>query len=63
MRRPPALPEGYAEMTVAEIGKAAKTWDAAELEAAHAYEEAHAARKGALSALDSALAAQQKEDA
>ncbi len=56
---PAGLPEGYAEMTVAAIGKAAKTWDRAQLEAAQAYEQDHAARKGALSALDSALAAQE----
>ena len=48
-------------MTVAAIGKSAKTWDRAQLEAALAYEQAHAARKGALSALESALAAQQEE--
>jgi large subunit ribosomal protein L21 len=53
---PGKLPEGYDELTVAAITKAAKTWDRAELEAALDYERAHAARKGAVSALESALA-------
>jgi len=50
------LPEGYGGLTVAQIGAAAKTWSRGELEAALAYEQAHAARKGALAALASALA-------
>jgi large subunit ribosomal protein L21 len=54
---PEGLPDGYADMTVADIGKAAKSWDRDELEAARTYEEAHAARKGALSAIESALEA------
>src|SRR5262245_15506460 len=49
------LPDGYADMTVAEIGKQAKSWDHEQLEAARAYEEAHAARKGAFTAIDHAL--------
>ncbi len=53
------LPEGYADLTVAQIQEAAKAWSHAELEAAHAYEEEHAKRKGALAALASAL---KKED-
>ena len=40
----------------------AKTWDAPALEAAHAYEEEHAKRKGALAALDSALKAKDEDD-
>jgi large subunit ribosomal protein L21 len=58
---PPGLPEGYDAMTVAAIGKAAKDWGRAELEAALAFEQDHAARKGALSALESALAAQEED--
>jgi large subunit ribosomal protein L21 len=53
-------PEGYAGMTVAQVTAAAKEWSRPELEAALAHERAHAARKGALAALESALA---KEDA
>jgi large subunit ribosomal protein L21 len=52
---PAGLPEGYADMTVAQIAGDAKNWDPAELEAAQAYEQEHAKRKGALAALDSAL--------
>jgi len=59
---PEGLPEGYAEMTVAEIGKQAKTWDHDQLAAARAYEEAHSARKGAFTALDHALAAEETTD-
>jgi large subunit ribosomal protein L21 len=51
-----ALPSGYEAMTVAQIGAGAKEWSHAELTAAVAYEQAHAARKGALSALELALA-------
>jgi len=55
------MPSGYEEMTVAQISEGAKTWNRPMLEAALEYEQAHAARKGALSALQSALKA--KEDA
>jgi large subunit ribosomal protein L21 len=55
------MPSGYEEMTVAQITEGAKTWNRPMLEAALEYEQAHAARKGAVSALQSALKA--KEDA
>jgi large subunit ribosomal protein L21 len=58
---PAGLPDGYAELTVAAIGKEAKTWSRDELEAAQVYEQEHAARKGALSALASALAALEED--
>ena len=55
------MPAGYEEMTVAQIGEGAKgTWNRPMLEAALAFEQAHAARKGAIAALESALKA--KED-
>jgi large subunit ribosomal protein L21 len=54
------MPKGYEEMTVAEINAGAKTWNRTLLEAALAYEQGHAARKGAVAALESALKA--KED-
>jgi large subunit ribosomal protein L21 len=57
---PARLPDGYAEMTVADISKGAKSWSQAELEAALTHERAHAKRKGALSALESALVAQKE---
>jgi large subunit ribosomal protein L21 len=50
------LPEGYSELTVAQVSAGAKEWSHEQLEAALAYEQANAARKGALSALESALA-------
>jgi large subunit ribosomal protein L21 len=59
---PDDLPEGYADMTVADIGKAAKGWQHDQLVAAREYEQAHAARKGALAAIESALAHEQTED-
>ena len=54
------LPAGYADMTVAQISESSKTWDRPAIEAALEYEQAHAARKGAIAALESALKA--KED-
>ncbi len=50
------VPEGYEGMTVTQIGAGAKDWSRAELEGALAYEHDHAARKGAIAALTSALA-------
>ncbi len=55
------MPSGYEEMTVAQISEGAKTWNRPMLEAALEYEQAHAARKGALSALTSALKAKEEE--
>lgn len=52
---PAALPEGYADMTVAQVTEGAKSWDRPALEAALAYEQAHAKRKGAFAALESAI--------
>jgi hypothetical protein len=56
------LPEGYADMKVADVAKSAKEWDREQVEAALAYEQAHAARKGAVAALESALAASEAAD-
>ena len=58
---PEGLPEGYADLTVAQVSAAAKGWEHAELEAALAYEQEHAKRKGALAALESALKAEGEE--
>ena len=55
------MPSGYEEMTVAQIGEGAKTWNRPMLEAALEYEHAHAARKGAVSALQSALKAKEED--
>ena len=56
---PKGLPKGYEDMTVAQIHDDAKSWKPAEIAAALEYEQAHAARKGAISALESA---QQEEE-
>jgi large subunit ribosomal protein L21 len=53
-------PKGYEEMTVAQIAEAAPGWRRPNLEAALEHEKANAKRKGAIAALESALAA--KED-
>jgi large subunit ribosomal protein L21 len=58
--QPAGMPKGYREMTVAEIAGAAPGWRRPMLQAALEYERAHAARKGAIAALESTLAA--KED-
>ena len=55
------MPSGYEEMTVAQISEGAKTWNRPMLEAALEYEQAHAARKGAISALQSALKAKEED--
>ncbi len=57
---PKGMPAGYEKLTVAAIAEGAKTWRKPQLEAALEYEQEHAKRKGALAALESALAA--KED-
>lgn len=57
---PKGLPKGYAEMTVAQISEAAKGWNRPMLEAAQAYEQDHANRKGALGAIEHALAAKEE---
>src|SRR6185437_7251344 len=52
------LPQGYAEMTIAQIKEAAPSWTPEQVGAAIEYEQANAARKGAIAALEAAL----KED-
>ncbi|HEY2939607.1 MAG TPA: 50S ribosomal protein L21 [Gaiellaceae bacterium] len=48
------LPAGYAKLTVAQIGEQTASWSAEQLDAALEYEQAHANRKGAMAALESA---------
>jgi large subunit ribosomal protein L21 len=55
------MPSGYEGMTVAQIAAGAKSWNHPMLEAALEYERAHAARKGAIGALESALKAKDEE--
>jgi large subunit ribosomal protein L21 len=54
------MPKDYEELTVAGIAEAAPGWRRPMLEAALAYERANAARKGAIAALESALAAREE---
>jgi large subunit ribosomal protein L21 len=54
------MPHGYEELTVAQVSEGAKTWNRPMLEAALEYERAHAARKGATAALESALKAKEE---
>ena len=51
-----SAPAGYADLTVAEIKTAVASWDETALTEALAYEQAHGKRKGAIAALESALA-------
>jgi large subunit ribosomal protein L21 len=50
------MPAGYEDLTVAAIKEASTNWNRPMLEAALEYEQAHANRKGALAAIESALA-------
>jgi large subunit ribosomal protein L21 len=57
--RPAGMPKGYDELTVAQIAEAAPGWRRPQLEAALTFERDHSARKGAIAALESALAAKE----
>jgi large subunit ribosomal protein L21 len=50
---------GYSDLTVAQVKEAVSGWARADVEAALAYEQEHAKRKGAIEALEASL----KEDA
>jgi large subunit ribosomal protein L21 len=52
-------PKDYDDLTVAQIAEAAAGWRRPNLEAALEYEQANANRKGAIAALESALAAKE----
>src|SRR4051812_35044146 len=54
------MPSGYEEMTVAQVKEGSEGWNRPMLEAALEYEHANAARKGAIAALESALAAKEE---
>ncbi|HEY8704002.1 MAG TPA: 50S ribosomal protein L21 [Gaiellaceae bacterium] len=53
-------PKGYDDLTVAQIAEAAHGWRRPNLEAALEHERANANRKGAIAALESALAAKEE---
>ena len=54
------MPKDYEELTVAGIAEAASGWRRPMLEAALEFERANAARKGAITALESALASKEE---
>jgi large subunit ribosomal protein L21 len=55
-------PRGYADFTVADISEKSKRWKLEQLEAALEFERGHANRKGALAALEAAIAAKQEKE-
>jgi len=54
-------PRGYEDFTVLDISDKAKRWKLEQLQAALKYERAHANRKGAVAALEGAIAAKQEK--
>jgi large subunit ribosomal protein L21 len=59
---PAQPPRGYEDFTVADIGDKSKRWKVEQLEAALKFEKKNANRKGAIAALESALAAKQEKN-
>jgi large subunit ribosomal protein L21 len=55
------MPSGYEELTVAAIKEQASGWTRPMLEAALEYEQAHGKRKGALAAIEGALAEKESD--
>ncbi|MBA3376899.1 MAG: 50S ribosomal protein L21 [Actinobacteria bacterium] len=55
------MPTGYEDMTVAEIKEATSDWNAPMLSAALEYEQAYGKRKGAIGAIESAIALKEDE--
>jgi large subunit ribosomal protein L21 len=59
---PAEPPRGYEDFTVADITEKSKRWKIEQLEAALKFEQKNANRKGAIAALESALAAKQEKN-
>ena len=59
---PASPPRGYEDFTVADISEKSKRWKVEQLEAALTFEKKNANRKGAIAALESALAAKQERN-
>jgi large subunit ribosomal protein L21 len=55
------MPSGYEDLTVAQIKQQTADWNRPMLEAALEYEQAHGKRKGAVAALESALAEKESD--
>ena len=54
-------PRGYADFTVADITEKSKRWRLEQLEASLKFEKAHAKRKGAIAALEHAIATKKEK--
>ena len=59
---PAQPPRGYEDYTVADIAEKSKRWRVEQLEATLKFEKKNANRKGAIAALESALAAKQEKN-
>jgi large subunit ribosomal protein L21 len=59
---PAQPPRGYADFTVADINEKSKRWKLEQLDAALEFERANANRKGAIAALESAIATKQEKE-
>jgi large subunit ribosomal protein L21 len=59
---PAQPPRGYEDFTVVDIAEKSKRWKVEQLEAALKFEKKNASRKGAIAALESALAARQEKN-
>ena len=59
---PASPPRGYEDFTVADISEKSKRWKVEQLDAALKFEKKNANRKGAIAALESALAAKQEKN-
>ncbi len=55
-------PRGYADLTVVDINEKSKRWKLEQLEAATEFERVNANRKGAIAALEAAIAAKQEKE-
>ena len=55
------MPSGYEELTVAQIKEQSPDWNRPMLESALEYEQAHGKRKGAVAAIESALAEKESD--
>jgi large subunit ribosomal protein L21 len=58
--RTKGMPSGYEEMTIAQIKEHVADWNAPMLAAALEYEQSHANRKGAVAAIEAAIAAKEE---
>jgi large subunit ribosomal protein L21 len=59
---PTQPPRGYEDFTVADIAEKSRRWKVEQLEAALKFEQKNAKRKGAIAAIESALAAKQEKN-